>query len=242
MSAKCSYPSGLGQMGILFHLHIIYSFSMARKKASKKLSDKEESIKDSEPTDAALIEAYLEGSESSLELLISRYYAHVFRFVYSMTKNRQEADEITEDSFVKAWKNLKKFDREKNFKSWMLSIARNSTIDLIRKKRSMPFSTFEEDGEEKYAESLPDPKPLPDELFATKEKQLELQRAIDELPPLYRSVIFLRYSEGVTLEEMAEIFKEPLNTIKSRYRRGLMQLKERLARTIDINKDAISKS
>ena len=176
-----------------------------------------------------LIENYFKGDEKSLEILIGKCLKPIYSFIYRYVGNAQEAEDITQDVFVKVWRNLKRFDREKSFKTWIFSIAKNTAIDFLKKKRTMQFSDFEnERGESTILEKFIDSSPLPNELLERKDLMGTLAKAIGKLLPKYRMVLFLRYNDHFTFQEIAESLGEPLNTVKSRYRRGLIMLKKLL--------------
>src|SRR3989344_2314066 len=117
-------------------------------------------------SDHELISNYLNGDQESLEVLIRGYLKPIYSFVYGYAGNSQNAEDIAQETFVKAWRNLKKFDQGKSFKTWIFQIAKNTAIDFFKKKKAIPFSEFEnEDGENTITETLADPSPLPNELL-----------------------------------------------------------------------------
>ena len=179
--------------------------------------------------ESRLITDYLNGDEESLEVLIKQYLKPVYGFVYKYTGDVQEAEDITQEVFVKLWKNLKKFDRQKSFKTWIFSIAKNASIDYLRKKKPILFSQFENEKQEnRLVNSLADSNPLPDEVFDKKKISEVINATMEKLALKYRLVISLRYNEQFTFREIAEILDEPINTIKSRHRRALRLLKNLL--------------
>lgn len=181
--------------------------------------------------DQILIKKYLQGDKQSLELLINQYLKPIYSFVYRYVGNEQEAEDITQEVFVKAWRNLKKFDRNKSFKTWLFSIAKNSCIDFLKKKKTIPFSEFYiENGDNLITDTLADPSPLPQELLEKTEMTQMLNSALEKLPPKYRMVLFLRYNDHFNFREIAESLSEPLSTITSRHRRALIMLKEILTK------------
>ena len=90
--------------------------------------------------DQDLISKYLAGDEKSLEILIEQYLKPIYSFVYRYTGSASNAEDITQDVFVRVWKNLKKFDQNKSFKTWIFSIAKNAAIDWLRKKKTISLS------------------------------------------------------------------------------------------------------
>lgn len=188
-------------------------------------------------SDQQLIADFLAGNEKSLEILIQRYLKPIYGFVYRYVGNAPEAEDITQETFVKVWKNLKKFDRSKSFKTWIFTIAKNTSLDFLKKSQSasggkkiIPFVDFENNkGENKFIETLADSSPLPDELLERAYIGKMLEAAINKLFPKYRLVLSLRRNGHFTFNEIAEALGEPLNTVKSRYRRALIMLKKLLS-------------
>lgn len=180
-------------------------------------------------SDKQLIINYLKGDEESLEILVKRYLRPIYSFVYRFIGDNHSAEDITQEVFVKVWRNLKKFDKNKSFKTWIFSIAKNTSIDWFRKKKTVPFSNFENaEGENTLTKTLADPAPLPDELFERASVREMLTAVMKQLSLKYRMVLFLRYNDHFTFREIAEALGEPLHTIKSRHRRALIILKKLL--------------
>ncbi len=180
--------------------------------------------------DRQLIENYFKDDEKSLEILIGKYLKPIYGFIYRYVGNAQEAEDITQETFVKMWRNLKKFDKQKGFKTWIFSIAKNTSIDFLRKKKVITFSEFEnERGESTILEKFIDSSPLPNELLERKDLMGTLAKAIGKLLPKYRKTLLLRHNDNLTFREISETTGEPLNTVKSRYRRGVILLKKLLS-------------
>ncbi len=182
-----------------------------------------------ENNDEQLIKQYLDGDEKALEILVQKYLKQIYNFVFRMTRNAHDAEDIAQEVFLKTWKNLKKFDKNKSFKAWLFRIAKNASIDFLRKKKIIPFSDFSnDDGENMIAENIIDEAPLPDEIFERKDLAQTLTKATDKLPLNYRAVLYLYYNNQLTFQEIADSLDEPMNTIKSRHRRALAMLRKML--------------
>jgi len=180
-------------------------------------------------TDNEIIKKYLNGDEKSLEILVGRFLKPVYSYVSKYVGDKDVAEDITQDVFLKAWKNLKKFDRKRSFKTWIFTIAKNSCIDYLRKKKSIPISSFDnEKGENIVADKMRDLAPLPDELFEIKNFSTSMSSAIKKLSLQYQKILYLRYSNNLKFKEIASELSEPLNTIKSRHRRAVLELKSLL--------------
>lgn len=187
-------------------------------------------------SDKQLITNYLEGDEESLKILVKRYLRPIYSFVYRFIGDSHSAEDITQEVFIKVWRNLKKFNQQKSFKTWIFSIAKNTSIDWFRKKKTVPFSNFSaqsgsaSDEENMLTKTLVDPAPLPDKLLERANTSQMLTSVIEKLSQKYRTVLFLRYNDHFNFREIAEALGEPLYTIKSRHRRALIMLKKFLPR------------
>ncbi len=178
-------------------------------------------------TDEQLAVLYAKSKEERiLEELIRRYLPMVFGFVKRYTGNNDAASDITQEVFVKVWKNIDSFDNSKKFKTWIFTIAKRTAIDELRKKKAVPFSVLQEDGFDNFEELIPDNAlPIGESLFL-KQITLEFAKNLSKLPENYRSVIDLYINQGLNLREIATHLKSPLNTVKSRYRRGILIIKK----------------
>jgi RNA polymerase sigma-70 factor (ECF subfamily) len=181
-------------------------------------------------SDQQLIACYLKGDENSLEVLIKQYLKPIYSFVYRYIGNSQEAEDVTQEVFIKVWRNLRKFNRQKSFKTWIFSIAKNTCIDTFKKKKTIPFSEFEdEEGKNVLMETIADPAPLANELLERTDITKILTSAIEKLLPKYRRVLFLRYNDYFTFKEIADVLGEPFQTVRSQHRRALIKLKKLLS-------------
>ncbi len=177
-------------------------------------------------SDEQLVGRYLlEKDEIALEELVKRYLPLIYGFVRNYIGNEDIASDITQEVFVKAWKNLKQFDRSKSFKTWIFTIAKRTAIDILKKRNAIPFSAINQDGGGDFSESLADTTRSIPEQLSLKETGHELVLAFAKLPVGYDTVIKLRINDGLKFQEIAKFLREPLNTVKSRYRRGISLLK-----------------
>ncbi len=179
-----------------------------------------------EYSDQQLISNYLKGDEKSLDLLVKRYLNQIYGFVFKYVNDKEIAEDITQETFLKVWRNLKKVDKNKSFKSWIYTIAKNTALDFLKKKKSVPFSRFErDDGKNILFDVLPDKRLLPDKVSELLELKKAFLSAIAELSIKYKTVLSLYYYQYLNFREISEVLEEPINTIKSRHRRGLVLLK-----------------
>jgi len=177
-------------------------------------------------TDNEIIKKYLNGDEKSLEILVGRFLKPVYSYISKYVGDKDVAEDITQDVFLKVWKNLKKFDQKRSFKTWIFTIAKNSCIDYLRKKKTIPISNFDnEKGENIVANKLRDSAPLPDELFEIKNFSTPMLKALKKLSAQSQKILYLRYKDNFKFKEIASALSEPLNTVKSRHRRAVLELR-----------------
>lgn len=183
----------------------------------------------SELTDEQLARLAAADNVAALEELVARYLKPVYGFVRSFVYDADVADDITQEVFVKVWKHISRYDTEQPFRPWLYIIAKRTTFDFLKKKTSIPFSVLEgETGTDWLSQTVVDTSPTPDALVQSGFEQERVNAALSTLSPKYASVVNLYYKEGLKFREIAARLKEPINTVKSRYRRALAQLKELL--------------
>lgn len=183
-----------------------------------------------EQSDEQLVQIYLSGDREAFDALVQRYLKRVYNFAYRFTGNRQEAEDLTQETFLRAWKRIKTFDTRRSFKTWLMTITKNACIDTLRKKRTVPFSDLERRGELLLA-VLADPRELIDAKLERKSVLAPLADAVQQLSQAYREVLTLRFRDELTFREIAKELGEPLHTVKSRNRRALAALRRLLGST-----------
>lgn len=181
--------------------------------------------------DEELILKYINGEDDSFRILINRYTASVYNFVYRFV-GIDNAPDVTQDVFIKVWKNIKNFDIEKSsFKTWLFTITRNTTIDFLRKKKSIVFSSLDSE-DFVFSENIRDENPLSDEEISKLEEKKIINKYLDKLNEIEKTIIMLHFEEELTFKEIGEVLGKPLNTVKSYHRRGLLKLKDFLKEDI----------
>ena len=176
--------------------------------------------------DEQLISAYLEGDDHALTVLVDRYLPDAYNFAFKLINDQHIAEDVTQESFVKAWKNMRGFIPGNSFRSWLFSIIYNTSIDYLRKKRELPFSGFENnEGYNSLVATLNDNEPLQDELIAMAENTRYVANLLNQINPQYREVLTLRHTSNMTFDEMSKLLRKPLHTVKSQYRRGVASLR-----------------
>lgn len=182
-----------------------------------------------EPTtlqDEELIKASQNGKDAAFRELMLRYMGPIFNFSKQYSKTDEDAEDITQDTFYKAWRHIKRFDASKAFKPWLYAIARNTALDHIKRKRASAFSELDSDETDiQFADTLEDEEPSPLDIFERQELAVEIADAMESLHPDHRAVLVMHYREELTFNEIADIMKKPMNTVKSWHRRALSKLR-----------------
>jgi RNA polymerase sigma-70 factor (ECF subfamily) len=176
-----------------------------------------------------LIEQAQAGDDSAFDTLVARHLPSVYRFITRFTGKPDLAEDAAQETFVKAWRNIKRFDPARPLAPWLLQIARNAATDLLRKeKRTLPFAQIESDEGLTFAEREADTEPRADELFARAESAEEVRNALAQLAPREQTLLALRYDDELPFEEIATILGVPASTVRSIHRRALLRLKAAL--------------
>jgi RNA polymerase sigma-70 factor (ECF subfamily) len=167
-----------------------------------------------------LIEGCLKGKPGAWETLVNTYSKRVFNLAYQFCGSFQEAEDLTQDIFLKLHGALPKYDLSKSFAAWLLTLAKNHLIDVYRKTKWEKSNRDDFEDVLARAESASDP----ERDLVREERRKMLWKALNALPPETRLSIVLRDIQGKSYEEMAEILGLPLGTVKSRINRGRLQL------------------
>ncbi|HEX7651695.1 MAG TPA: sigma-70 family RNA polymerase sigma factor [Candidatus Paceibacterota bacterium] len=178
--------------------------------------------------DAELVAAAKDGDEAAIESLVKKYLPQVLRLAARLAGQTELAEDIAQEAFVKAWRNLNTYDAAKPFAPWMLAITRNAALDLLRKRRAVPFSALSpENGEDgmDFADTLASEEPLPEEVLARAESDQTVAAALLRLPERDRTVLTLRYENALSFEDIGAVMKAPMNTVKSWHRRAQARLR-----------------
>ena len=180
-----------------------------------------------QPADGELIRGYLEGDMKAFEQLYERYRKPVFAYIYSMTANASDAEDVFQDVFFRVIRSLDRYRHRDRFYSWVVRIAHNVLGDRWRQaRRRGPAPQGDLAAGE---ELLPDPRPGPGARAAGREAGRAIEAAVRQLPPDQREVFVLRHMEGLSFREIAAIQRVPLNTALGRMHYALLKLRQRLS-------------
>lgn len=177
-------------------------------------------------TDQQLVQRYLKGDKASFDMLVARYLKLVYSVMLHFTKNAEDAEDLTQDAFVKALRHISRYNHEQPFKPWLMRIAKNHALDWVKKKKPLMMSELDMQTQDKIINELPDPTPLQDIEFANAQQAEALATAMKELNPEQQKVLFLRYMKDFSFKEIADELGELMNTAKSRHQRALVALRK----------------
>ncbi len=157
--------------------------------------------------------------------LLDHYWNEVYGFMLKRTENETDSEDITIETFSKAFDKLATYNPEFQFNTWLIAIAKNVHIDLLRKKKSNIFIDIT-DEEDKQAQNIADSSPSAEDELITEQNLARLLHFIKELKPHYQEVIQLRYFQEMSYQEIAEQLQEPLSNVKIKLLRAKKLLAE----------------
>lgn len=181
-----------------------------------------------------LVEQAARGDFSAFEELIQLYKAGLWKFVYRLLDNSEDANDVIQQVLIQVYRGLPGLENPTRFRSWLFMIARNKCLDHLRKRPSLPFSSFRstaknwhvEDEDDSPLQLYADPAPLPDEVIEQRETQLLLREAIEQLADKPKQVVLLRYSTDLSFAEIGDALGINENTVKTLFRRAKDQLRD----------------
>lgn len=180
--------------------------------------------------DALTLKRVREGDETAFALLVRRYEPKLRGYVAQMVGIEEEARDIVQEAFIRAWKHLDQYDPTFRFSTWLFRIAHNLAIDHLRRNRRpmVSLDLGEDDSGESIQLDLPDPGRSPLAALANRELAGALARQIAELPAAYRELVILRHFAGLAYNEIADLKRLPLGTVKNKLFRAHTVLREAL--------------
>jgi len=183
--------------------------------------------------DVALVERVRGGDVSAYDTLVRKYERQLFRIAQHITQNREDAEDVMQDAFLKAYEKLEQFQGNSKFYTWLVRIAVNESLMRLRKRRTGKMVSIDEDietDEGSVPRDLADWAPDPEQNYNQAELAEILRKTIQGLPQGFRVVFVLRDVEGLSTEETAETLGLSIPAVKSRLLRARLQLRERLSR------------
>jgi len=183
------------------------------------------------PADEAdVIRRCLAGDERAHRELMRRYERPVFSVALRMLRQREDAEDVTQETFVRMFRALARYDPARPFSAWLFTITSRLAIDLLRRRkvRPVPLVRQEAGSSEEETVDVPDLSPGPDVRTQHEEEERRVQDLIDTLPPHYKIVVVLRHQQDLSYETIAEQLGLPLGTVKARIHRARALLAQRM--------------
>ena len=172
----------------------------------------------------------LNGDQQAFAEIVELYKDKIYHLGYRMLSNRHEAEDVVQETFLRVFKSLDRFDPNQKFSTWIYRIATNLCIDRLRKRKatySLDADMNDQDGLDGYSLIPSDDRTPESELMISETKQL-IYDAIESLPAKYKSVMVLRYLQDLSLQEISDVLGMPVTTIKTRVHRGRDFLRKKL--------------
>ncbi len=172
--------------------------------------------------DEALAQGVQQGLQTHLSILVERYHAPLLRYLLRMSReNRQLAEDLVQETFLRLLANIAQYRYPRPFRPWLYTIAHNLLRDHFKRADTQRTGTMADDELDQWQSKLPEP----DTAVTTQETEQQIIIALQQLPQHQKETILLRYVEDLSLQEISEILKIPLGTVKSRLSLGLKQLR-----------------
>lgn len=183
------------------------------------------------PSDEQLAAAARDGSDDAFRQLVERFERPVFSLLVRMVRSSELAEDLAQETFVKAWKALGRFDPARKFSSWLFKIAHNSALDALRRRDDAALSLDAPGPDGEAPLELPADPTAENPLAVAlgREAGVVLEAALATLRPAYREILLLRFAEELSYEEIAQVTGNPLGTVKVHLFRARQELARRMA-------------
>ena len=181
----------------------------------------------------ALVDRARAGDANAFTELVEKYERKIFRLAKHITQNDEDAEDVLQESFMKAYSNLDSFQGQSKFYTWLVRIAVNESLMRLRKRRTSKTVSLDQDietDEDTVPREVADWSPNPEQMYGQAELKEILGKTIQGLPASFRTVFVLRDVEGLSTEETAEALDLSIPAVKSRLLRARLQLRERLSK------------
>jgi RNA polymerase sigma-70 factor (ECF subfamily) len=171
------------------------------------------------------------GDREAFAELVELYKDKIYHLAYRMLNNKHEAEDAVQETFLRVYTNLHRYDEHQKFSTWIFRIGTNHCIDRLRKRKHSAYSLDAEipDGEgNDYYSMLPAQDDSPEKQIILSETQQQIRGAIEALPEKYKAVVILRYLQDMSLQEISDVLGMPVTTVKTRVHRGREYLRKKL--------------
>ena len=181
-----------------------------------------------ELSDVEILAEVAAGDIDAYGKIVGRYRGRLYNFVFRFVSDRETAEDIVQETFLRAFRKRKEYRAIANFSTWLFTIAGNLAKSELRRRKRWRLFSLHWDSDSDTGIELPDESFRPDKVAESSMTDVQIQDAIRSLPENYRQVILLRDVEGMSYQEMAEIVDCPVGTVKSRVNRARIKLQQKL--------------
>lgn len=171
--------------------------------------------------EAEIVKLAKHGDLAAFEKLLFCYEKSIYNYILRLVKQKEDAEDLTQKTFIKLYQSIKTADPDKKFKAWVYKIATNTVYDWFRKRKRSAEVLME--NYDIAAETIPT-----DESYYKIDSMIDLENALDQIKPCYKSILMLYYQDGLEYLEIADILNLPVNTVKTHLRRAKLALKDKL--------------
>ena len=188
--------------------------------------------------DLALVDKARSGDEKAFATLVNKYQSQIYNFAYRYCNDRQEAEDLAQEVFIKAYRNLAGFRGDAKFRTWLYQITKNQAINRVRmlsRRLKLRFSGYANSDGDDPIDRVECERPGQQDIIEGREEQKVVQRAILRLNPTFRVALILRDIEDLSYEEISTILELPEGTVKSRIHRARSELKKLLMPYMEAN-------
>ena len=179
-------------------------------------------------TDMDILSEVSAGKVVAYGKIVGRYHGRLYNFIYRFEGDRETAEDIVQETFLRAFRKRDEYRAIANFSTWLFTIAGNLAKSELRRRKRWRMISAERDEEMDTGMELPDESARPDKVAESSIADVQIQNAINSLPNNYRQVILLRDVEGMSYQEISEIVDCPVGTVKSRVNRARLKLQQKL--------------
>lgn len=188
-----------------------------------------------ELSEAAAV-AFRAEDRKAFDELVHKYHKQAYNIAYRMTGNHADAEDLTQDTFLKAYRFFERYNREMPFDNWLYRIMSNIFVDWLRRRPKAQFRSLDEPVRQEEGETaleIPDTAEGPESLALSSELDAELQKALNQIPEDFRLTVILSDIEGLSYEEISEVMGCSIGTVRSRLHRGRKLLRNKLKAYLD---------
>jgi len=175
-----------------------------------------------------------EGKQIAFNFLLDKYWNNVYGFLLKRTENENDAEDITIQTFSRAFDKIDFYNDKYKFKTWLITISKNIHIDFLRMRKASISNEGNEDDENRVKDII-DESPSPEDKIITEQNLAELLRDIKRLKPHYQEVINLRYFQELSYQEISDTLNEPMSNVKVKLLRAKILLAEIIQKNNDLN-------